>query len=134
MKEKRKAREIALTFLYQWDVRGDEVLPEMDEVLIRDRRPADVSDHVRQLVRGAAAEHEAIDLLLSEAAEHWRVPRMAVVDRNILRMAVWEMQQGDVPVKVVINEAIELGKRFGSKQSGAFVNGVLDRVRKNLGL
>ncbi len=134
MKEKRKAREIALTFLYQWDVRGDEVLPEMDEVLIRDRRTPEISDHVRQLVRGAAAEHEAIDLLLADAAEHWRVPRMAVVDRNILRMAVWEMQHGDVPVKVVINEAIELGKRFGSKQSGAFVNGVLDRVRKNIGL
>ena len=132
MKERRKAREIALTFLYQWDVRGDEVMAEMDEVLVRDRRAPEVAEYVRRLVRGAAAEQESIDRLLAEAAEHWRVPRMAVVDRNILRIAVWEMKRDDVPVKVVINEAIELGKRYGSKQSGAFVNGVLDRVRRNL--
>ncbi len=136
MKARRKAREIALTILYQWDVRGDEVLPEMDDLLVRDRREDDVADYVRKLVRGVVAERAAIDELLSGAAEHWALHRMAVVDRNVMRMAVFEMRStgGDVPAKVAINEAIELAKRFGAEQSGAFVNGVLDRVRRTLGL
>jgi len=136
VKHRRKAREIALTFLYQWDVRGEEVLPEMDEILVRDRRVPEVADYCRLLVRGVVAESREIDRLLSEAAEHWSLHRMALVDRNILRMAVWEMRRkdGDVPPKVAINEAIELAKRFSTEQSGAFVNGVLDRVRRTLGL
>jgi transcription antitermination factor NusB len=136
MKDRRKAREIALTFLYQWDVRGEEVLPEMDDILVRDRRTDDVADYVRLLVRGVIADAREIDALLSEAAEHWSLHRMAVVDRNILRMAVWEMRRrpDDVPPKVAINEAIELAKRFSTEQSGAFVNGVLDRVRRTLEL
>ena len=136
MKHRRKAREIALTFLYQWDVRGEEVLPEMDEILVRDRRLPEVADYCRLLVRGVVSESREIDRLLSDAAEHWSLHRMALVDRNILRMAVWEMrrQDGDVPPKVAINEAIELAKRFSTEQSGAFVNGVLDRVRRTLGL
>lgn len=136
MKHRRKAREIALTFLYQWDVRGEEVLPEMDEILVRDRRLPEVADYCRLLVRGVVAEGREIDRLLSDAAEHWSLHRMALVDRNILRMAVWEMRRkdADVPPKVAINEAIELAKRFSTEQSGAFVNGVLDRVRRTLGL
>ena len=136
MKHRRKAREIALTFLYQWDVRGEEVLPEMDEILVRDRRVPEVADYVRLLVRGVVADSRDIDRMLSDAAEHWSLHRMALVDRNILRMAVWEMrrQDGDVPPKVAINEAIELAKRFSTEQSGAFVNGVLDRIRRTLGL
>jgi transcription antitermination factor NusB len=136
VKHRRKAREIALTFLYQWDVRGEEVLPEMDEILVRDRRVPEVADYVRLLVRGVVADSRDIDRMLSDAAEHWSLHRMALVDRNILRMAVWEMrrQDGDVPPKVAINEAIELAKRFSTEQSGAFVNGVLDRIRRTLGL
>lgn len=136
MKHRRKAREIALTFLYQWDVRGEEVLPEMDEILVRDRRVPEVADYVRLLVRGVIADSREIDRLLSDAAEHWSLHRMAVVDRNVLRMAVWEMRRADhdVPAKVAINEAIELAKRFSTEQSGAFVNGVLDRIRRTLGL
>ena len=136
MKDRRKAREIALTFLYQWDVRGEEVLPEMDDILVRDRRSELVADYVRLLVRGVIADCPEIDKLLADAAEHWSLHRMAVVDRNLLRMAVWEMnkRRDDVPPKVAINEAIELAKRFSTEQSGAFVNGVLDRVRRTLEL
>ena len=136
MKNRRKAREIALTFLYQWDVRGEEVLPEMDEILVRDRRAPEVADYVRLLVRGVIADSREIDGRIGDAAEHWSLHRMALVDRNILRMAIWEMdrRRDDVPAKVAINEAIELAKRFGAEQSGAFVNGVLDRVRRTLEL
>lgn len=134
MKSRRKAREIALAWLYQWDVRGDEVLSEMDEMLVLDRRPPDVAEYVQVLVRGTIEHVGQLDELISTAAEHWRVGRMAVVDRNILRMACFEMsRRGDeIPAKVAINEAIELGKRFSTENSGAFVNGVLDRVRRNL--
>ncbi len=136
MKNRRKAREIALTFLYQWDVRGTEILPEMDEILVRDRRADDIADYVRLLVRGVIAESRGIDDMLSGAAEHWSLRRMAVVDRTILRIAVYEMdhRRDDVPAKVAINEAIELAKRFSTEQSGAFVNGVLDRIRRTLQL
>ena len=136
MKSRRKAREIALTFLYQWDMRGEEVLPEIDEILVRDRRTDDVSAYVKLLVAGVIAESVEIDTLISDAAEHWSLHRMALVDRNILRMAIWEMgwRRDDIPAKVAINEAIEMAKRFSTEQSGAFVNGVLDRVRRNFGL
>ena len=136
MKSRRKAREIALAWLYQWDVRGPEVLDEMDEMLVLDRRPSDVADYVKDLVRGTIDHADELDAALTAAADHWRVGRMAIVDRNILRMACYEMtRQGDVvPPKVAINEAIELGKRYSTENSGAFVNGVLDRVRRNLGL
>lgn len=136
MNDRRKAREIAIAFLYQWDVRGDEVLPELDDLLVKDRREPEVAEYVKLLVRGTIEKREEIDRRITEAAEHWRIERMAVVDRNILRMATWEMEfrKEDVPPKVAINEAIELAKRFSTEQSGAFVNGVLDRVKRGLGL
>lgn len=136
MNVRRKAREIALAFLYQWDLRGDDVLPELDELLVKDRREPDVAEYVQTLVRGTIAQKAEIDRRISEAAEHWRIERMAVVDRNILRMATYEMayRKEDVPPKVAINEAIELAKRFSTAESGAFVNGVLDRIRRGLAL
>ena len=135
-KDRRLAREIALAFLYQWDIRGDEVLPELDDLLLRDRRPPEVSEYAKELVHRTLANREALDRHISAAAENWRVERMAVIDRNILRMAVYEMdlRRDDVPPKVAINEAIELAKRFSTGESGAFVNGILDRVRRSLGL
>lgn len=136
MNARRKAREIALAFLYQWDLRGDEVLPELDDLLVKDRREPEVAEYVKILVRGTIEKREEIDKMISEAAEHWRIQRMAVVDRNVLRMATWEMafRKEDVPPKVAINEAIELAKRFSTADSGAFVNGVLDRVKRGLGV
>ena len=134
MNSRRKAREIALTFLYQWDVRGPDVLPEMDDLLVKDRREPDVADYVRTLVNGTIEHRAEIDRRISEAAEHWRIERMAVLDRNVMRMATFEMayRKDDVPPKVAINEAIELAKRFSTGESGAFVNGVLDRIKRGL--
>jgi transcription antitermination factor NusB len=134
MNPRRKAREIALTFLYQWDIRGADVLPEMEDLLVKDRREPDVADYVRTLVIGTIEHRADIDRRISEAAEHWRIERMAVLDRNVMRMATFEMafRGDDVPAKVAINEAIELAKRFSTGESGAFVNGVLDRVKRGI--
>ncbi|TRZ99378.1 MAG: transcription antitermination factor NusB [Deltaproteobacteria bacterium] len=80
-------------------------------------------------VRGVWGRIGEIDALIAEAAEHWRVERMTLVDRNILRLGAYELSPGsDIPFAVAINEAVELGKRFGSEESGAFINGILDRI------
>lgn len=98
-------------------------------------REHDVETEVRtfaeELVEGVIREREALDAIIAASAENWRIERMAVVDRNILRMAIYEMgRSGETPPVVVLDEAIEVGKRYGSEQSGAFVNGILDAVRK----
>ena len=127
--KRTKARERALQALYQIDVSASEI----DEALARFWRsfePAerDVQELAEQLVRGVHRERRSIDERIEGASTNWRVDRMARVDRNALRLAVFELLHGDAPVKVIINEAIELGKKYGSESSGAFVNGVLDRI------
>ena len=93
----------------------------------------EVRRFAESLVEGVMAERGDLDALLAAAAMHWRIERMAVVDRNVLRMAVFELRHAlDTPSAVVLDEAIEVGKRFGTEQSGAFINGVLDAVRKRL--
>lgn len=85
--------------------------------------------HFYRLVRGVWEEKETIDRLIKTSAEHWRIERMSGVDRNILRLAVFELIHcPDIPPRVAINEAIDLGKQYGSEESGAFVNGILDRI------
>ena len=92
-------------------------------------------DYARTLVEGSLAHQESIDRLVANQADNWRLERMPVVDRNVLRLAVYEMRyQPDVPAVVVIDEAIELAKKFGSEQSGRFVNGILDALRTTLNL
>jgi transcription antitermination factor NusB len=82
------------------------------------------------LVRGVTAERDEIDAKISSVAQNWDITRMAVIDRNVLRMASYELLYRDeIPPKVSINEAIELGKRFSTKNSGAFINGILDRIK-----
>jgi transcription antitermination protein NusB len=128
MGDRRLARELALQILYQNDVNQDST---GDLGLFWDSHP--VPDSVRSftetLVRGVWARRDEIDSLLQRYAEHWSVARMPAVDRNILRWALYELLHiGEIPPKATINEAIELAKRYGSEKSGAFVNGVLDRV------
>ena len=119
--------------LFQIDVAGGapvDVYPEF-------WREHEVEDEVRafaeELVAGVIRERDRLDALIAGAASHWRVERMAVVDRNILRMASYELAHlHDTPAAVVLDEAIEVGKRFGTEQSGAFINGVLDAVRRGM--
>jgi N utilization substance protein B len=128
-----RARERALQALYQIDVAAEGI----DEALAafwKSFEPVEreVRDMAEALVRGVAERRRSVDDAIEEASSNWRLDRMARVDRNVLRLAVYELLHTDVPVKVVINEAIELGKKFGSESSGSFVNGVLDRVAAGL--
>jgi transcription antitermination factor NusB len=134
MGRRRKAREVALQFLYQLDQHG-ETDPAPHETEFWARHPVD--DETRAfasaLVRGATSRHAEVDELIANYAEHWDIDRMAVVDRNILRMAVYELlDRPSVPPKVAINEAIEISKKFGTRESSRFINGILDRVHKEL--
>ena len=131
--KRTKARERALQALYQIDVAST----DLEEALARFWRSFEpVEREVRELaeglVRGVAEGRRAEVDAIEEASSNWRLDRMARVDRNVLRLAVYELLRTDVPVKVVINEAIELGKKYGSESSGAFVNGVLDKVAAGL--
>jgi N utilization substance protein B len=131
--KRTKARERALQALYQIDVAAEGI----DEALSRFWRSfepveREVMALAEALVRGVAAHRRAVDEAIERVSINWRLDRMAKVDRNVLRLAVYELLETDVPVKVVINEAIELGKKYGSESTGAFVNGVLDKVASGL--
>ena len=128
-----RARERALQALYQIDVAAAGI----DEALAafwRSFEPTEkeVQQLAEQLVRGVATDRRLVDDLIEGVSTNWRLDRMAKVDRNVLRLAAWELVKGDAPVKVIINEAIELGKKYGSESTGAFVNGVLDKVAQGL--
>ncbi len=128
--KRTKARERAVQALYQIDVAAT----DLDEALSRfwksfEPVEREVMQVAEELVRGVARHRRELDSAIEAVSQNWRLDRMARVDRNVLRLAAFELlHRGDVPVKVVINEAIELGKKFGSESSGAFINGVLDRV------
>jgi N utilization substance protein B len=133
MGRRHRAREIALQILYQMDMTGEPVESALAAYARGRRLPADVVAFAERLVRGAGARRAEIDVLIARSAEHWRLERMPVVDRNLLRLATFELLQGaDAPPAVVIDEAIELAKRFGDADSPAFVNGVLDDVRRRI--
>ena len=132
--KRRKAREVALQFLYQLDLNDvDDPTPHDEEFWARHPVDEDTRAFAEALVRGTKSNQAKIDHALSQFAEHWDIERMAVVDRNILRLAVYELLwTADVPPKVAINEAIEIAKKVGTKESSRFINGLLDRIHKEL--
>jgi transcription antitermination factor NusB len=133
MKRREQGRQIALQALYQLDLRGDEFGPEMVEFLRSSTDDPEVYFFARRLTEGVWAWRREADRLIEQAAEHWRIDRMAPLDRNVLRLATWEICEcPDIPPRVAIDQAIELAKRFSAAESGAFVNGVLDRVLRNV--
>jgi len=133
--KRRKAREVALQFLYQLDLNGDDdPSPHDEEFWARHPVDDDTRAFADALVHGAKTNQAKIDHAITQFAEHWDLERMAVVDRNILRLAVYELlYTADVPPKVAINEAIEIAKRYGTAESPAFVNGILDRCLEEIG-
>ena len=139
MRVRTRARELALQFLFQIDFQGDGYASELDafldEQLAGKPGTTDAKIYARALVHGVIAHRPEIDALLAKAAANWQLDRMAAIDRNALRIGCYEMlYNGEIPTKVAINEAIELGKRFSTEASGSFVNGILDRIRKDQGL
>ncbi len=132
--KRTKARERALQALYQIDVAAE----DLDEALSRfwksfEPVEREVMTLAEELVRGVAQHRREVDAAIESVSVNWRLDRMAKVDRNVLRLATYELlHRAEVPVKVAINEAIELGKKYGSESSGAFVNGVLDKIASTL--
>jgi len=134
MGPRRKAREYALQMLFQWDITRD-TIDQIAETFFHDQEhePQSVVDFARQLVQGTVEHVEEIDRLIQRHAEHWRLDRMATVDRNLLRMAVQEfLYDRETPKTVVINEAIEIARRFSTQESPQFINGILDSIKKEL--
>lgn len=130
MRKRTRARELALQALYQLDIRGVEVLDDVGRFLGQRESEPEVRDFARRLIDGCWQHRDRLDATIGEVAENWEVRRMAVVDRNVLRLASFELLfLDDVPPKVAINEAIDLAKRYSTADSGAFVNGILDRIR-----
>lgn len=128
--KRSQARMAAFQVLFQEDMNPGYAV-EFGNEYIESELPEDEPLRIfaKTLVSGTRLHQFELDAKLSETAEHWSVNRMAVTDRNVLRMAVFELLYTDIPRPVVINEAVELAKNFGSKESAAFVNGILDKIR-----
>ena len=137
MPSRRRTRQRALQILYLWDVRRQPVeeatAAYFDTLYSEESRTKPRRDaFLDQLVSGAVEHVEELDRRIAQHAEHWRIERMPTVDRNILRLAVFEMSHLDTPAAVAIDEALELARRYSSEESVQFVNGVLDAVHREL--
>ena len=137
MAARHKSRRRALQVLFEWDMRGDSVdhaIQHYYDTLHSDDeesdKPLKADKFMEQLARGTAADAAEIDKKIVAKSQHWRIDRMAVVDRNILRLAIYELGLAELPAPVVIDEALELARQFSSDESLAFINGVLDAVHR----
>lgn len=130
MKKRTRARELTLQFLYQHDLRGPDFVEELKGFLRQEESDQGTREFATHLVRGTLEHLDEINTVIQEVAQNWDIDRMAVIDRNVLRMATFELLHcDDIPPKVSINEAIELGKRYSTANSGGFINGVLDKIK-----
>jgi N utilization substance protein B len=133
MRKRTKAREFALQVLYQIDITHADPKACLEDFWKsrENEAEAEVRDFAEKIVLGAIERKEDIDKVISEAAQNWEIGRMAVVDRNILRLTTYELlYRDDIPPKVSINEAIEIAKKYSDQDSGKFVNGILDKINK----
>jgi len=128
---RRKGRELALQALYQIEITGDISAGAIDSFLNHFEGAAKAKEFARRLVSGVISERSAIDRRIEECTENWKLTRLAKIDFLILRLATYELIYcADIPHNVSLNEAIEIGKRFGTDDSAAFINGVLDQIAK----
>jgi transcription antitermination protein NusB len=135
MSARHRSRKRALQVLFEWDVRDDSIdraINHYYETLYseEDEQKPKPDKFMEELARGTVTKAPEIDRIIAKKAEHWRLERMAVVDRNILRLGIYELMQHAVPGPVVIDEALELARQFSNKESLAFINGILDAVHK----
>jgi N utilization substance protein B len=134
MASRRRARQRALQILFQWDARRqpvEDVINAYYDALYSEEK-LERDDFVINLVRGTVEHVADVDAQITKHAEHWRIERMPAVDRNILRLAVYEMGRAGTPAAVAIDEALELARKFSNEESVQFVNGVLDAVHREL--
>ncbi len=135
MRKRSYSREFALQILYQMDITQENFEQVWDSFWFTcDEKNVEeaVKDFTRVLVKGVEENLNAIDLKISQSAKNWELERMAVVDRNILRLGAYEIIFcGDIPPKVSINEAVELAKKYSDVQAGKFVNGILDKIKSD---
>jgi transcription antitermination protein NusB len=128
MARRSRGREVALQVLYQDDL-NPRHNPDDDQRFVENRLLSpELIEFANALVAGVRRNRPELDQLLAQTADHWSLERMAATDRNVLRLGAYEILYSDTPRNVAINEAVELAKRFGSKQSAQFVNGILDRL------
>lgn len=134
MGARRKGRELAVQALYQIELRGE----ASHEMLRLFWEQCEAGSRAREfaatLVAGVRAQQSQIDELIARSSEHWRLERLSRVDRNLLRVAAYELLQRGAPTSVVLNEAIEIARRFGTEESATFVNGILDQIAAQLGV
>jgi N utilization substance protein B len=132
MRKRTKAREYALTILYQSEMTRKEVERQAEQFWSEEEsKDDDVMQFCQRLISGVEINKEAINEKIAKYATNWQMKRMAVIDRNILRLGVFELVFAlDIPPKVTINEAVELAKKYGDLESSKFVNGILDKIHK----
>jgi N utilization substance protein B len=134
MSSRRRSRQRALQILFLWDARRQPVEDAIDayyDTLYSEEHP-ERDPFVAVLVRGTVTHLAEVDEQITKHAEHWRLERMPAVDRNILRLAVFEMTRGGTPAPVTIDEALELARKYSNEESVQFVNGVLDAIRREM--
>lgn len=135
MSARRKGRELALQALYQLEMSGDAPEPALRSFEESFDNSPEARDFAWELVRGVLERRTDLDAKIAEASTHWRLERLSRIDANVIRIAVLEMTaDSPLPVEIAIDEAIEIAKRYGTAESAAFVNGVLDQVATRLGL
>lgn len=130
--KRRRAREYALQFLFQSDFGdGKHRKNNLKQFLSEKENDPEVKNFASEIINGTISALDEIDSVIKKTAEHWVLERMAAVDRNILRFAVYELLYcNDIPSAVTINEAIEIAKKFSTSESAAFINGILDKIAK----
>ena len=133
MNPRRKSREFALQMLFQWEMGKQEPARIEDGFWKIANAQKSTREFANQLFESAAARTEEIDPIIASHSQNWRIERISAIDRAILRLAVAELRTTSTPAKVVINEAVELAKKFSSEDASAFVNGILDAAAKSLG-
>ena len=133
MGKRRRARELAIQVLIHMEYNPGDPGESFDRVCESFGPPKEVRAYSREVVLGVWEKKADLDRLIRRSSKNWRVERMTRVDRNILRIAIYEVvYRKDVPPKVSIDEAVELGKRYGTEESGAFINGILDHIYNEL--
>jgi N utilization substance protein B len=133
MGRRRKAREETLRILFRLEFENKQIEKTLNQYWESKKTTEEIKEYSTWLVNGIVSDQEKIDNIIQQVSEHWRISRMAIVDRNILRMAVFELlNEKNIAPAIIINEAIEIAKKYSGDEAATFVNGILDAIRKNL--